>query len=115
MDFLEAMQKIVPDVNRTLCRFSGNQKLWERFVKKFGDDPSYSDLGKAVEENDEEGIERMAHTLKGVAANMGFDPLSEACAKLVSAVRSKKTEEYAEDWTVIQEQHGKIMDVIKDL
>lgn len=54
-----------------------NEKLVEKFLFKFEEDPSFENLKKALEEEDLETAFRAAHTLKGVAQNMGFDNLAE--------------------------------------
>lgn len=54
-----------------------NEKLVEKFLFKFEEDPSFENLKKALEEEDLEAAFRAAHTLKGVAQNMGFDNLAE--------------------------------------
>lgn len=50
-----------------------NEKLVEKFLFKFEEDPSFENLKKALEEENLEAAFRAAHTLKGVAQNMGFD------------------------------------------
>lgn len=88
MTFLEAMELVVNDVQTTLRRFGGNQALWERFVRKYPDDPTFLSLQRAIAGNDSQEIERAAHTLKGTAGNLGFQTLSDAAAALVSDVRA---------------------------
>lgn len=53
-------------------RFCGNENLLEKFVVKFLKDPTYKNLEGSVNEGDRQGIEMNAHTLKGVAGNLGF-------------------------------------------
>lgn len=59
-----------------------NEKLVEKFLFKFEEDPSFENLKKALEEEDLEAAFRAAHTLKGVAQNMGFDNLAEQVEKV---------------------------------
>ena len=56
-------------------------------------DPTYFSLVEAVEKKDYSLIEREAHTLKGVAANLGLDSLRYASDGLVQAVRRKEYDE----------------------
>lgn len=60
-----------------------NEKLVEKFLFKFEEDPSFENLKKALEEEDLEAAFRAAHTLKGVAQNMGFDNLAESSSVLL--------------------------------
>ena len=59
-----------------------NEKLVEKFLFKFEEDPSFENLKKALEEENLEAAFRAAHTLKGVAQNMGFDNLAESSSVL---------------------------------
>lgn len=87
MDIIELYKQIDGDVQTTLHRFGGNNGLLERFVKKFPDDRSFSEIESAAKEDNFDGLERGAHTLKGTSANLGFQILSERCAALVNALR----------------------------
>ena len=49
-----------------------SDSLIKRFITKFLDDSSYSELCCALEEGQREEAFRAAHTLKGVCANLGF-------------------------------------------
>lgn len=92
MDIIELYNKIDGDAETTLHRFGGNNALLERFVKKFPDDRSFSEILSAAETNDFDAMERGAHTLKGTSANLGFQGLSDRCANLVTALREGKKE-----------------------
>ena len=62
----------------------------ERITKYLGlflQDPSFNDLEKAFGEKDAEKAFRAAHTLKGVAANLGFQKLYEASSALTEDLR----------------------------
>lgn len=80
------------DLDGTMARFANMEKLVKKFLKKFPSDPSYQELCTAVEANDQGGIERSAHTLKGVAGNLGFQELFDVNQKIVDAVRSQHSE-----------------------
>lgn len=80
------------DLDGTMARFANMEKLVKKFLKKFPSDPSYHELCAAVETNDQSGIERSAHTLKGVAGNLGFQELFDVNQKIVDAVRSQHSE-----------------------
>ena len=61
-----------------------------RFVRKYADDPTYQQLCAAVGEKDWETAFRAAHTLKGVAQNLGFQQLYLSSAALTEAMRGPK-------------------------
>ncbi len=79
------------NVEETLKRFSGNRALYRRFLQKFPQDPTFEKLQNAVKSDDFSAVETAAHTLKGVAGNLGFSVLFTKSAELVNVVRSGET------------------------
>ena len=59
----------------------------KRFITKFLDDGSFSQLCEAMEDGRREEAFRAAHTLKGVSANLGFDRLQASADKLTELLR----------------------------
>ena len=93
MTLPEASHCLSIDLNTVIARFSGNEALYLRFLRKMPMDPTYFSLVEAVEKKHYSLIEREAHTLKGVAANLGLDSLRYASDGLVQAVRRKEYDE----------------------
>lgn len=92
---LRELAGILPlDYEGAVARFGGNEALYSRFLNKFLQDGTYGALKQAVESLNYDQVERQAHTLKGVAANLGLRRLSEHSDHLVQAVRQ-------EAWTQI--------------
>lgn len=59
----------------------------KRFVKRFADDTSFSELEKAIaEQNIKESFEA-SHKLKGIAANLSFTQLYERLIVLTDQLR----------------------------
>ena len=79
------------DIETTVNRFMGNEGLYLKFLMKFQDDRHYESLEKNLEEQKYEDAFNDAHTLKGVAANLGLDTISNASSKLTELLRGKKT------------------------
>ena len=75
------------DIATALKRLGGNRKLLKKLLINFADD--YSDtaeaIRKALDSGDIEYIRRTAHTIKGVAGNIGANKLSEVAAELEAA------------------------------
>ena len=63
--------------------------LVERFVGKFLDDGSFSELTSAMAAGQTEAAFRAAHTLKGVSANLGFEQLRQSASTLTEFLRGK--------------------------
>ena len=83
-----------------------NEKLVEKFLFKFEEDPSFENLKKALEEEDLEAAFRAAHTLKGVAQNMG--------SVLTEALRSRKVMPDAEQVEEVCKDYNKIRETITE-
>ena len=91
-----------------------NEKLVEKFLFKFEEDPSFENLKKALEEENLEAAFRAAHTLKGVAQNMGFDNLAESSSVLTEALRSRNVMPCAEQVEEVCEDYNKIREAITE-
>ena len=63
--------------------------LVERFIGKFLDDGSFSELTSAMAAGQTEAAFRAAHTLKGVSANLGFEQLRQSSSALTELLRGK--------------------------
>ncbi|WP_195270691.1 Hpt domain-containing protein [Eubacterium sp. 1001713B170207_170306_E7] len=113
MDILEGLESIGIDLDIVLHRFSNNAALLERFLLKFPKDKTYSALKQAVEEKDYASIESDAHTLKGIAANLGFDLLSKRAAEMVDKVRANDYADLETIFEALSEEYEKIIAVIE--
>ena len=71
MNINECYQAMGADYEEVFGRLR-NERLITKFVLKFPGDPSFSQLQSTLEEKNVEEAFRAAHTLKGVAQNLGF-------------------------------------------
>jgi PAS domain S-box-containing protein len=92
------------DVVQGLHLVAGREALYLSLLAKFvaaeADFPAR--LAQAIEASDWSTAERMAHTLKGVAAQIGAGPLRALAASLESAIR------HAAPAAALQEQQGRL-------
>ena len=63
--------------------------LVTKFITKFLNDSSFSELCQALERGQREEAFRAAHTLKGVCANLCFDRLGASAGRLTELLRSE--------------------------
>ncbi|MCI2058070.1 MAG: Hpt domain-containing protein [Oscillibacter sp.] len=70
-----------------LTRFSGNEALYERFLRRFPADDNFARLCRAVEERDAAAAFTAAHTLKGITGNLSMNRLYGDLCPLVEALR----------------------------
>ena len=115
MELRKLYQKIESDYETVLRRFCNDENMLGRFVVSFPDDPTFEALEKAVTACDYQEIESRAHSLKGVSANLGFDRLQEACAKVVLCVRQERFEEIADDFQPLKRQYEKVVEEISGM
>ena len=89
MELKEFYDSIGGDFKGTLDRLY-KEDFVKRFVIKFVDDKSYPELKENLAKDDIEEAFRSVHTLKGVAANLGFTKLYSVSSTLTEALRHKK-------------------------
>lgn len=66
----------------------GNDDFILHFVLKFKEDENFNLLKAALKNGDADTAFRAAHTLKGVAANLGFTALYNAATPITEALRN---------------------------
>jgi two-component system sensor histidine kinase/response regulator len=79
------------DTNDGLSRVAGNQKLYAKLLRQFIEQqgPAIEKTNEALAAGDVALAERIAHTLKGVAGNIGAKSVQSTAAVLEKAIRSK--------------------------
>lgn len=83
------------DVTNGLRRMLGKKKLYLSMLRKFlaGQKSFVSDTIAALDGNDHETAERLAHTLKGVSGNIGATGLQQMAEKLEIAIKQHQPRE----------------------
>lgn len=100
-----ALEDAGVDFERTMERFMNNEALYLKFLKRFPEDPNFQALKEALEKRDMADVERAAHTLKGVSANLGLDPVAFHLNEIVRAVRNQEYDNLAQQFEKVQEQY----------
>lgn len=81
------------DIQGSLARFSNFEPMYIKYLKRFNSEPTYDALKQAVENQNFAEIETTAHTLKGIAGNLGLNTLYKDFNLIVQAVRSSNNDE----------------------
>jgi PAS domain S-box-containing protein len=78
------------DTAAALRRLMGNESLYVRLLSQFSSKHAFtpSQIGDALAAQDRETAARLAHTVRGVAGNLGIVQLAEAAATLESLIKS---------------------------
>lgn len=88
MTIVECYQQLGGNLENVKTRLPSDS-LIKRFIIKFLDDSSYSELCDALQKGQRDEAFRAAHTLKGVCANLGFDQLENSASALTELLRPK--------------------------
>jgi len=82
------------NVEEGLMRVGGNEKLYRNILMKLRDDYAKTDeeIRNLLQSEKVDEAERLAHSIKGVAGNVGAGPLQDAGAALESAIKQGERE-----------------------
>jgi HPt (histidine-containing phosphotransfer) domain-containing protein len=114
MTLEEFYQDVGGSYEKVLSRLC-SAALIERFVQKYTQDPTFAQLQEALAAQDWETAFRASHTLKGMAANLGFDRMYDKASALTEAMRGPKplTEQLL--WQAVQEEQERLLADIRSL
>lgn len=107
----EFYESIGASYDNVLVRF-GNEKMITKFAKRFADDTTFQDMCKALEEKNAKEAFRMAHTLKGICSNLGFDELYKASYDLTEDLRDGELSGYEQDYEKVCEKYKIVYDSV---
>jgi HPt (histidine-containing phosphotransfer) domain-containing protein len=105
------------DVEAALIRVGGNRKLYKKLLIKFRDDysNSFDEIQRAIENNNLKDAERYAHTVKGVAGNIGINKLQKIAGDLEAGIRKQETDRYDSMLKEFSRELSKALTTLKDL
>ena len=86
------------DTNDGLSRVGGNRKLYVKILRQFAEQqgPAIDQVADALAKGDHALAERLAHTLKGVAGNIGAAGVQSAAAALERVIRDRSNADEVE-------------------
>ncbi len=95
MTLRECYESFGGDYDDALSRMM-NDSLIERFLLKFLDDRTAESMRISIETGNVSELFRGAHTMKGVAGNLGFAQLGKASSALTEHLRGRDSGEIDE-------------------
>lgn len=118
-EFRRRLEECGAGVQTALDRFMGNSAIYEKFLKRFPDDPNYSGIGENIQAGNYEEAYKCAHAMKGVTGNLGLDSIYQKISELVEEMRNKSAEEVDKDkvniiWQDAQSLYDKYCQIIKE-
>lgn len=79
----------------------------------FLDDDGFSSLEKAMKTRNAEDAFRAAHTLKGVALNLGFKNLGESASELTEVLRKRTFDGADEPFEKVREDYAVVISALR--
>jgi len=104
------------DYDVTMSRFMGKETLYMKILGMMFQDENLKKLGTAIEENDLDAAFEAAHTLKGVAGNLGLTPFYDSVCRIVEPIRKREErEDYTQMYQEIQDEFSRVDELWKEL
>lgn len=106
--FRKILEENGADVATTLKRFMGNEAIYMKFLMKFREDKNYDSIMESIKNCDYDGVFNGAHTLKGVSANLGLNPIYDAASQITELLRGRA--EHPVDTAILNECTKKLQE-----
>lgn len=113
MTVKDVYDKIHEDYQDVYERFQ-MERMIQKYVLKFIEDPHFSLLKDGLENNDEQEAFRAGHTLKGVCANMGFLKLETLSSQITEMLRGHEMEKAKGLFPDLEKEYGLIYETIQE-
>lgn len=91
------------DMDGAMERFVGDEELFGECFSMFLEDAAFAALEDSLKKQDYRAAFEAAHTLKGVAGNLGLTPLYQAICQLVEPLRRG-------EYSALQSQYEAVAD-----
>ncbi len=110
---LEKLAGAGADIDQTLQRFMNNEGIYVKFLGKFLNDPSYKGLEESMDKKDYEEALKQAHTLKGVAGNLGLTPIFKAADTMVTKFRAGDLDGIDDEFEKLKTDYSDMVEIIR--
>ncbi|MDR0946223.1 MAG: Hpt domain-containing protein [Ruminococcus sp.] len=98
-EFINALSVYGADVKGALGRMLNKEEMYSKFLRKFREDKSMDELRRIFTKSeadrspeDFQQIFHLAHTVKGVAANLGLTSIANESSEICEKTRSGNTD-----------------------
>ena len=102
------------DYEQTLSRLP-SEALVKKFVLKYVDDGTCKELAEAITNRDWATAFRAAHTLNGLALNLGFNQLNKSASALTEHLRGGKPLTDESLYNAVERDHMLVINSIDEL
>lgn len=92
-EFKQRLLEFGVDLQGALHRFLGMEDMYENFLQRYLEDNSIHDIEAAIAADEYETIFKASHALRGLAANLGIEPVAKPSGELTELCRGKTKDE----------------------
>ena len=97
------------DYETTMNRFTGKENLYLKILNMLMQDDNMQKLEAGLQKGDLSGAFNAAHTLKGIAGNLGLTPFFESVCRIVEPLRAaEQRDDYLSMFKDIQLEFKKV-------
>jgi hypothetical protein len=97
------------DYGEGAARFGGAAALYEKYLLKFPNDPTFPALKDAMEKGDAQAAFDKAHALKGLTGNLSLNALYGSTKPLVEALRGGDMELARRLYPEVEKEYLKVL------
>lgn len=110
---IELLKKAGINVDDALVRFSGNQDLFEKYLLRFLDEPSYTSVVESIDAKDWALAEDSVHSFKGITGSLSMTALFQTSCDLLAHLRAKNYDEALDLYENLQKEYDEMKNNIK--
>jgi HPt (histidine-containing phosphotransfer) domain-containing protein len=110
----EELEAYGVNLTEVMERFVNDEEFYADCLLSFMEDPSFEALGSALEEQNFSEAFDYAHTLKGVAGNLGLTPLFNAICGIVEPLRSKEFSNVGGLYKTVLDEKERLQNLINE-
>lgn len=109
------LEKLEVDVTKTLSRFMDNEELYLTFLYRFPDENQFRELKHKIKNEEyDDGILAVAHTLKGLTANLGMNGIYQLTSRIMSDIRNSRYDNIEDIFLDLEENYNQICGTIME-
>lgn len=102
------------DVESALDRFMGSESMYDKFLLKFVQEHTFRQLQESLLDKDIRNAFLLAHTMKGICANLELHPLLDILAPMTEQLRSGNMKNVTEQLELLNRLYQNVCDIIRE-
>lgn len=108
------LKRIGIEVDNVIERLGGNELLYLSICQKFINDPNFRLLKEAIGDDDRKTAANYAHTLRGVACNLGFRRLSLLCKTFMEEIYEAENNIPSQIYQELSDEYDRIITILQN-